>query len=132
MVKWTQDIADEIIERIAKGEAVTDICQDDWLGSEVTFYRKLDADKDLFERYTRAREIQAHREADEIRKIADESRNEDYNVAKLRIDARKWRASKLAPKHYGDKLDLAVTNTPLSEEAIDAAITAKLATMAAK
>jgi hypothetical protein len=27
-------------------------------------------------------------------------------VARLRVDARKWRAGKLAPKVYGEKLDL--------------------------
>jgi hypothetical protein len=26
--------------------------------------------------------------------------------SKLQIDARKWKASKLAPKKYGDKMDL--------------------------
>jgi hypothetical protein len=77
------------------------------------------------EQYARAREAQAELYADEIVDIADDDRN-DYgfkesedgtgksgiaiimpdNVqrSKLRVDARKWVASKLLPKKYGDKI----------------------------
>lgn len=65
-----------------------------------------------------AREARADRLADEILSIADDGSNDtytdedgnqkvDYDViarSRLRVDARKWYASKLAPKKYGDKL----------------------------
>jgi hypothetical protein len=73
------------------------------------------------EQYARAREEQADGYADEIVAIADEppqlvtkDDGEDVEVSldsaaiqrqRLRIDARKWVASKLKPKKYGDKVD---------------------------
>lgn len=50
--------------------------------------------------YARAREGQADHYADEIIRIADEA--EDAQIGRLRVDARKWVASKLAPKKYGE------------------------------
>ncbi|ARO14425.1 hypothetical protein BVG79_01079 [Ketogulonicigenium robustum] len=69
----------------------------------MTFYKKLAEDDDFAKRYARAREVQAHREFDEIRDIADRADSESVGLAKLQIDARKWRAGKLAPKVYGEK-----------------------------
>lgn len=111
---WTEDIEQEIFNRIIGGEGVCQICgteRDDFLPSEKTFYKRLSMDADFAQRYTRAREAQAHRESDEIKAIADQATPEDYNVARLRIDARKWRAGKLAPKVYGDKLDVETKGT---------------------
>lgn len=56
----------------------------------------------------RAREEQADGFADEIIDIADSVAPETGEVAKakLQIDARKWKAAKLAPKKYGEKLEL--------------------------
>lgn len=107
--KWTPEVEAEILNRIMSGDALCFICgddRDDFLPSETTAYKYLAQNAEFAERYARAREVQAHREADEIREIADAATVEDYNVARLRIDARKWRASKLAPKKYGDKLDV--------------------------
>lgn len=75
-----------------------------------TVYRWL-ADKPEFrELYARAREDQADTLADEIIDIADQKDGEadtpdSVNRARLRVDARKWIASKLKPKRYGDKID---------------------------
>jgi hypothetical protein len=33
---------------------------------------------------------------------------------RLRVDVRKWAASKLKPKTYGERLDLSVTHEPIS------------------
>ena len=52
----------------------------------------------------RAREKQADFCAGEIVTIADTE--PDAAIARVRIDARKWVASKLRPKRYGDKLAL--------------------------
>lgn len=107
--EWTEDMDREILDRLMDGEALSDICgtdRDDWLPSERTFYKRLSEDDSFAQEYARAREVQAHREADEIKEIADKAKADDYNVARLRIDARKWRASKMAPKKYGDKVQL--------------------------
>ena len=70
------------------------------------------------EHYARAREAQADKMAEDILAIADDSaqdvfvgengrevvNNEAIARSRLRVDARKWLASKFAPKKYGDKL----------------------------
>lgn len=69
--------------------------------------------------YARAREDQADALADEILAIADDTDGDveivegeivqiaaNVNRAKLRVDARKWAAGKLAPKKYGTKVEL--------------------------
>ena len=89
-----------------QGESIMEICgvdRDDFLPSETTFYKRLSLDPEFAQEYARARVAQGHREADEIRTIADNATNEDVQIARLRIDARKWRASKMAPKVYGEK-----------------------------
>jgi hypothetical protein len=55
--------------------------------------------------YARAREDQAEAHADRIIEIADDE-TIDANHKRIMVDARKWVASKLKPKRYGDKLDL--------------------------
>ena len=64
----------------------------------------LEKDEALRNQYARAREHQADHEFDEIKAIADLASVEDVQVARLRVDARKWRAGKLRPKVYGDKV----------------------------
>jgi hypothetical protein len=57
--------------------------------------------------YARATLIRMHVLADEIMEIADNTvSSEDVPSARLRVDTRKWLMSKIAPKIYGDKLDL--------------------------
>lgn len=106
--RWTEEIEDEIFSRMIGGEGVVKILgpdKDDFLPSEATFYRRLQSgDAEFCEKYARARESQAHREAEEIREIADAATPDNVHVARLRMDARKWRAGKLAPKVYGDKV----------------------------
>ena len=59
------------------------------------------------EKYTRAREKQADLFAAQIVTIADNAT--DANLARLQMDARKWAASKMAPKKYGDRTMTEVT-----------------------
>jgi hypothetical protein len=80
-----------------------------------TFLSWVDQDKDLSEQYARARSDMIDKIADDIIKIADEEMiptgegkvdNAMVQKQKLRVDTRKWLLSKLAPKKYGDKLEL--------------------------
>ena len=72
------------------------------------------------QKYLRARELQQDREADKIVAIADEA--DDAAIARLRIDSRKWRAAKMAPRKYGDRLDLNHSGSiqQLSDEQLEA------------
>ena len=106
---WSDEVKAEILTRLMGGEAMRDICgveRDDFLPSETTVYKHLSEDEDFAEQYAHARVVQAHREVEEIKSIADSATPENVQVARLQIDARKWRASKMAAKVYGEKLDL--------------------------
>ena len=76
--------------------------------AESTVYKWLAEGGAFSERYARAREQQADLYADEIIEIADACEPEAAAVAKAkaRIDARKWLAARLAPKKYGDRVNL--------------------------
>lgn len=104
---YTPEAADRICQAIIEGEesgALYKICGREGYPSETSVYKWLDEHPEFAEKYARARELQQDREADNIVVIADDAK--DANLARLQIDARKWRASKLAPKKYGDRLDL--------------------------
>lgn len=106
MVAFSQDIFDRICERIADGESLRSICEDEDMPARVNVIRWLEKDEALRNQYARARELQADQEFDEIKVIADLASAEDVQVARLRVDARRWRAGKLRPKVYGDKVDV--------------------------
>lgn len=123
---FTQEIADAICRRLAGGESLRKICADDGLPDARTVYRWIEENEPFRQQYARAREIQADVLAEEVVDIADEHPAtvikprgggdegggetiviDSAAVAhqRLRVDARKWFASKLAPKKYGDKLE---------------------------
>ena len=61
-------------------------------------------DEDFLERYARAREAQADKFFKECIEIADTATQENCNVARLRVETRKWAAARLAPKKYSDHI----------------------------
>lgn len=98
--------------------------------------------------YARAREAQADRMAEDILQIADDGTRDTYidsegrertdqdviARSRLRVDARKWLAAKMAPKKYGEKLaiggadDLPPIKT-MSDDELNAKIAAKMAAL---
>ncbi len=96
-----------VCERIARGESLRTICKDKDMPTARGVLKWLNADGNdaAVQQYARAREEQADFYADEIIGIADDE-SLDPNSRRIMIDARKWAASKLRPKVYGDKLAL--------------------------
>lgn len=110
---YTKDMADKICEKISGGLSLRAICAEAGMPARGTVYRWLIENADFQDQYTRAREKQADYFAEEIIEIADSAVAESAAVskAKLQIDARKWAASKIAPKKYGDKTELDVKSS---------------------
>lgn len=124
---YTAQIADEICRRLACGESLRSICRGHDMPAESTVRQWAIDDREGFHaQYARAREIQAYAIGDEIFEIADDGRNdwmqanhgdnagyqlngEHVQRSKLRVDTRKWHLSKILPKVYGDKTEVAVT-----------------------
>lgn len=99
---FSQEIADQLCERLADGESLRFICQDQNMPTKAAVFRWLSANAEFADQYARARETQADSLFDDILVIADTE--EDTNKARVKIDARKWMAGKMRPKVYGDKL----------------------------
>lgn len=121
--KYSEKVADRILEQIADGISLRSICVQDDMPNRATVFRWLAANAEFRDQYTRAREAQADTLFDEILDIADNASNDwmerngeddrgwtangdHIQRSKLRIEARKWMAGKLRPKKYGDKLEL--------------------------
>lgn len=126
-----------ICARLADGESLRSICRSDDMPDKATVFRWLMQFPDFCDQYTRAKEESAEAHADDMLDIADNSSNdwmetndpdnpgyrlngEHVQRARLRIETRKWLASKLKAKKYGDKIestvnlkaDIAVTERP--------------------
>lgn len=118
---YSEEIAAKICALIAtSSDGLRKICEENSeLPCPSTIYLWLTKNESFSEQYARAREDQAQLLADEIVSIADttqvgvvvtekaegtETKHADMiEHRKLRIEARKWVASKLLPKKYGDK-----------------------------
>ena len=102
--KYTQALADQICERIMNGESLRAIISSEGMPNRSSVHKWLAENKDFSDQYARAKDNQADTLADELIYIADNA--EDVQKARLQVDTRKWVASKLKPKKYGDKLDM--------------------------
>ncbi len=91
-----------VCQQIARGRSLRRICEDEGMPSLELVMDWRATDPEFLQQYVRAREDQADYYADEITEIADTET--DANKARVRIDARKWVASKLKSKSYGEKI----------------------------
>lgn len=98
------EIADKICEEIATGKHLHAICAQDWAPGERTVYQWLNKHPDFAQLYAHARERQQEVFAAQVIEIADTE--PDPQKARNRIDARKWYASKVAPRKWGDKIEI--------------------------
>lgn len=103
-VDYSEELALEVCKRVEQGRSLNSVCGDPDMPVRSTFYEWMSAHSWLSDKYARAREKRAEFLAEEIIDIADTET--DSAKARNRIDARKWAASKLDPKRYGDKLTL--------------------------
>lgn len=93
------------IEEIANGKTMKKALQLQGLSRDA-FYNALDSNPQIKLKYVRAEHANADAIAEEILEIADTEDN--AQKARNQIDARKWLASKRAPKKYGDRIDVAI------------------------
>ena len=122
--RFTQQLADQICSKLADGLSVRKIAIELQI-ERATIRRWRDTNEEFRSQYAHAREEGMDVLVDEIIEIADDSSNDTIKIyndegeeigekansewinrSRLRVDARKWSASKIAPKVYGDKLEL--------------------------
>jgi hypothetical protein len=102
------------------------VCKDEGMPSMQTVFSWLRTKPEFLEQYTRAKDESADALVDEMLDIADHATNdwmeqhdkdnvgyrlngEAINRSRLRVDTRKWIASKLKPKKYGEKVQTELT-----------------------
>lgn len=109
-----------VFERMTKGEALRNVLKEKDMPDPVTFYKWLELEEDKIKQYAHASQARADSIFEDMLTIADDQEHDKYkdedgkehtnhNViqrSRLRVDTRKWYLSKLAPKKYGEKLEL--------------------------
>lgn len=120
---YTPELGDLLCAEIAEGKSMARICNgNEALPTARTVYKWLREEPEFLRNYELAKADQADFLAEEILEIADNGSNdwiaehgddgavtayklngEAIQRSRLRVDARKWIASKLKPKKYGDR-----------------------------
>jgi hypothetical protein len=109
---YTADIAEHICKRLEGGEPLAAICRDPTMPGVRTVLEWADTIEEFAGMYTRARDAQAEHLDAEIQRIAETAVDKDSAAAaRVKITALTWRASKMAPKRYGDRVDLNVDHS---------------------
>lgn len=117
---YSQELADEICRQIATSSiSLRTLCAKEGMPDVSTILRWRNTNKEFCEQYARAKEEQADFMAEEMLEIADDGSNDTLmtekgeienkewtNRSKLRVETRKWLASKLKPKKYSEKLQV--------------------------
>jgi hypothetical protein len=120
--EFTPAIAEEICERIGRGEPLTVICRDEHMPHRTTVAGWCRKHSDFGESFASARELGSDWIAAECLKIADMplegirtkmgkdgeeiTREDMLGHRKLQIETRLKRLAKWDPKRYGEKLDV--------------------------
>lgn len=122
---YSKELTEDICQRMALGETLTDILKAPGMPSETAVYEWRKAQPEFAEAFARAREDQMQAWSDQIISLADEA-SSDYRIeaeaeisadgtvkakfdrrhvdrAKLMIDTRKWLMAKILPAVFGDR-----------------------------
>lgn len=86
------------------GKSMRQICDEPGMPNRSTVLRWMEERPDFASKCARARELQADLMDDLVLEEAKTCTNDNAQAARVRIAAYQWRAAKLAPKRYGDKI----------------------------
>lgn len=114
---YTKALGDIICEQLADGISLRTVLKGKGMPQGATIWRWMRENEDFRKQYESAKEESADALLEDMYAIADEALPESKSgdakragakvaAQRLRVDVRKWAASKLKPKKYGDKLDL--------------------------
>ena len=110
------EIQERLVAEIQTGRSLRQVCGDDGMPHFATVMRWIAADANFASRYARARTAQADALFDRMEAVEEavSAGEMDSHAARVVLDSMRWRASKLAPKVYGDRLDVQVTDQRIS------------------
>lgn len=103
---YTEEEGLALCEWITNGHSLSSWCRQTGRSAFIV-YSWIRSEPDFARRYAQAHEDRTDTMADDLLEIADETAGSDsiaaVQAAKLRIETRKWIASKLKPAKYGEK-----------------------------
>lgn len=121
---YNRDLADAVCAEIMQGFSLRTICKAESMPCITTVVKWLREKPEFTSQYEKAKAEQADWLAEDMLDIADDGTNdwiekqgkdgesyvalnsEHVQRSRLRIDTRKWIASKLKPKKYGEKIEI--------------------------
>ena len=113
----------KLCEQISEGKSLSTAIKSDGMPSYQLVMLMLRNNPEFRTMYEKAVESRADRLAEEIIELADQEIPDGLEgpmasawvqQKRMQVDARKWVASKLKPKTYGDRIDVAVTDNRIS------------------
>lgn len=116
--KYSDELVTEICEKIADGKSLRAICREEGMPDITTIMDWLNKKPEFSQQYAHAREMQADGLFDQALDILTENYSDNVGVqsAKVKFDVIKWTAGKLAPKKYGDKIDMTSSDGTMSPD----------------
>lgn len=102
----TPEAAAEICRRIAEGASLRSICATEGMPGRTAVLTWLADDAAFAGQYARAREAQREFLHEDLVELADSALGKpaaDVQAIRLAVDTRKWAASKLWPRKYGER-----------------------------
>lgn len=143
--KYTRPLADEICKRLAAAGSLRAVCRADDMPDRATVQRwVVDNVDDFAARYAHAKDLGIDEFVEETLEIADDGSNDYMATAhgpqldsehiarsKVRIETRRWLAERMAPKKYGLKQGLDLTNSDGTLAVDEATRSARLAQLLA-
>lgn len=112
--KFNRKVALRILTELSDGRSLKSICLADDMPERTVVYdwiSRIDyriGDDTFANMYDRARLDGSDSMADDMQELSDNAglTKEEVLKARLQVETRKWLASKLKPRKYGDKLDV--------------------------
>ena len=108
---YNEALAEKILELLASGQALHQLCQAPEFPTSRSIYRWLGERPDFARKYSEARAAQADAVFDRGFEAAWNA--EDAGLGRLKLDAAKWYCAKLAPRKYSDRL--AIDQNPATD-----------------
>ncbi|QGM98434.1 hypothetical protein [Methylocystis parvus] len=122
---YTPELAARICAELACGKSLRTVCKANDMPGLETVFRWLREKPDFRDQYAHAKNESADALVEEMLDIADDGSNDWMEVhgkdgesigwrlngehvqrSRLRVDVRKWAASKLKPKKYGERVEM--------------------------
>lgn len=113
----TPELMAEICKRLETGMSLRRLCRAEDMPSKTTILDWADADEVFAGQYARARDRGWDARAEVA--VAKAQRSKDPSAGRLAFDAERWYLGKMAPKRYGEKLELSGNkDAPLTVQVI--------------